>query len=104
MSDERSIATEKDRWRFAWVLQGQAKLAYALGIVARGESTITVLVQLRDDVAQAIDRATAQTKGNFDTIVYSFLRLQNIADSMQLCRGTAWLVHAAAVGCIFRWR
>ena len=41
-------------------------------------------VQLRDDVAETIDRATAQTKGNFDTILYSLLRLQNVTDSLQL--------------------
>ena len=41
-------------------------------------------LQLRNDTAATIDRVTAKTKGNFDTVVYSLLRLQGVTDSMQL--------------------
>ncbi len=42
------------------------------------------VVDLRDDTAALIDAATAQTNGDFDTVTYSLLRLQNVAERLQL--------------------
>ena len=39
---------------------------------------------VKDDTAALIDQATAQTDGDFDTVIYSVLRLQNLAERLQL--------------------
>jgi len=41
-------------------------------------------LDLRNDTAATIDRATAQTNGTFNTVVYSALRLQNVGNALQL--------------------
>jgi hemolysin activation/secretion protein len=40
-------------------------------------------LDLEDDIAASIDDATAQTAGDFDTVMYSVLRLQNLAERLQ---------------------
>jgi len=41
-------------------------------------------LSLDNDVAEQIDRATAQTQGDYKTLIYSALRLQRITDALQL--------------------
>lgn len=41
-------------------------------------------VHLQNGLAAQIDAATAETEGNFDTVIYSLLRLQNLTGSLQL--------------------
>jgi len=41
-------------------------------------------VNLDNNVAEQIDRATAHTQGDYQTLIYSALRLQRITDAMQL--------------------
>ena len=41
-------------------------------------------VNLQNGVAAQIDAATAETEGDFDTVLYSLLRLQNVTGALQL--------------------
>lgn len=54
------------------------------GINAGSIAVGTGNLQLNDATAEQIDAVTAQTKGDFNTFMYSALRLQRLTDSLQL--------------------
>jgi len=54
------------------------------GVNAGSVAIGTGNLQFRNDTAEQIDRATARTRGDFDTVLYSALRLQRISDALHL--------------------
>jgi hemolysin activation/secretion protein len=57
------------------------------GVNAASVAYVNGYLQFRDEAAFLIDQATTQSAGSFDKLVYSALRLQRVADAIQLYVG-----------------
>lgn len=85
-----AVRTFNRRWirSFALGLNGDARDDFlGGGVNAASLAYVNGYLQFRDEAAYLIDQATTQSAGSFDKLVYSALRLQRVADAMELYLG-----------------
>lgn len=85
-----AVRTFNRRWirSFALGVNGDARDDFLGGAVnAASIAYVNGYLQFRDEAFYLIDQATTQSAGSFDKLVYSALRLQRVAEALELYLG-----------------
>jgi hemolysin activation/secretion protein len=83
--DATDVKNPRELQSYVFGLSGHLRDDLLGGGISAGSLAIgTGKLQLNDAVAGQIDEVTAQTEGDFNTLLYSALRMQRLTDTLQL--------------------